>query len=291
MPLPDDGEEFHYPSNTVVTRIFHYLQQVVGRYTSAKSVTPWHDDPWINAVAEMISQLKDKAESSLNFEIDKVILSFPTYLVNARDQYIGHFRAACQLAGVQEFGRSGIAARSVVQLYGIRGDGSDEEASGERPGPEVNNVLFISYSSAGLEPSLLTGEFGVLFPNEAFPERLDLGANSALRKTNAFLYWKDVRGTIRRIIEPLTPDQIERLVLIGDRATDPEFLQVLAKVFEFNSMVKPKTYQMSPDEHLFAAARGAAAIARVGLSTNWKACIPSDACLRNPDNPYEFREL
>ena len=69
-------------------------------------------------------------------------------------------------------------------------------------------------------------------------------------------------------MEPLTPDQIERLVLLGDQATDSEFQQVLAEVFESNSMVKPETYQMSADEHLFAAASGAATIGRVGLSRN-----------------------
>ena len=96
--FPDDGGEFHHPYERLVSMSFHYLQQVIGRYTLTKLSLPRDDDPWVKPVSEMISHLIEKTESSLDFKIEKVILSFPTYLVNMRDQYIGRFRAACRLA-------------------------------------------------------------------------------------------------------------------------------------------------------------------------------------------------
>ncbi|MCJ1472718.1 hypothetical protein MMC13_001367 [Lambiella insularis] len=285
--------------DTPMVQFMKSLWQTVAKYTSVtqkktKENDLWaqaKEDPWTIAVAGMIRQLKDTTEANLGIDVTKVILSYPTYLVKVNNEFIGNFRAACQLVGVQEFRASAIASLRVVELYGIRATGSDEEANGERPGPEVENALVISYSDAGLEGSLLTGEAGVLFPHQAESERFDLGAGSGLRTTNASAYWGALEEYVRKSISPLAPNQVARLVLLGDRATDPMFLRSLARLFTSNSLTKTEAYEWPAEEHLFAAARGAAAVARVGLQSNWEYCIPLDYCARNPEETDHAREL
>lgn len=99
-------------------------------------------------------------------------------------------------------------------------------------------------------------------------------------------YYKNVGRAIEQLITEQRDGKMyldkdwDELVLLGDRANQTEFLDAVKEVFAIRGSgdERPKIRSLDPDEQVFAAARGAAAMARKGLDTAFYDCEPNPAC-------------
>ncbi|KAF8244373.1 hypothetical protein K440DRAFT_666494 [Wilcoxina mikolae CBS 423.85] len=225
-----------------------------------------YTSPWVLAVAEMISSLAAGA----NPTYPQVVLSLPNLLADTRHIYFDHFRFAWKHAGVQEFNaHSDRSIRSALKHYQME-DCYDED------GPaceKIKTLLSIDYSGASLRVTLLTEYLGMLYP-KTIAEYPDFGASSSLRLRDADRYWAQVE----ELIKGNTTDAIDYLILLGDRATDADFLGVVRKIFRRNGNIKTEDYVREAEEHVFAPARGVASAARFGMMTGFDACMVPDYC-------------
>ena len=177
-------------------------------------------------------------------------------------------------------------SRAALEYYGIRDcfdDIPDDYCYGSSE-EKINTVLAITYSGASLGVTSLTRWLGSLYPNRV-SENFDHGAESVLRAGNPHQYWKDVKSFIEEGIEN---EKIDYLMMLGSHAMDPDLLRVIKEVFEARGNMKPWMRYLAqlrdPDEHLFAAARGAAETARVGMVNGFDACWVPDVCEQSDGN-------
>jgi hypothetical protein len=265
------------------------------------------NDSCIVAVSEMMIRLWSAVDSRhLTTQKPTVYLSTPNFLANSRVQYEDIFRLSAERAGLLTFGAQRmIAARSAMEdMYGIRNchsiiidefqsipDTGCEFHNGER----VTNVLLIDHSNQSLGLALVPREYGMFFPDlMRVAELPDLGAGCALRSQDPERYWPRVEDLISEY-SSVSGHNIDRLLLVGDGATDPDFLAVVNKTFQSSKTVRAKDYLRQPADHVFASARSAARQARIGMMTGFELCIWPPHCPKGegklpPEMEYTFAE-
>lgn len=247
------------------------------------------NDPWVLAVAEMIKSLKTAVESRHPLTYNTVFLSLPNLVVNTGSNYEDRFRLSARHVGLSTVGGHHVLAAhaAMKEYYGIFHcpdipideihsvpDIECEKHNGER----ITNVLSIDYSGQSLGLILLPREDGFFFPDRSrLVERADLGAESSLRSQEPETYWARVKELVVEYSH-FPGHDVDRLLLVGDRVSDSDFLAVVKDVFQSNEKVKVVDYLREPADHLFASARFAAREARVGMMTGFDACIWPDWC-------------
>ncbi|KAI9709872.1 MAG: hypothetical protein M1812_007580 [Candelaria pacifica] len=265
---------------TIFQRLYYYLKDQV-QYTITNQ-TSEDDDEWVIAVARMIAELRTRTEAHETLApINYVKLSIPTSLANVREIYSDRLTRACRRAGVKELKHHGnmLAAKAVLDLYDISGHDSDEDEPDQTSRiTRVSNVFALDYSRTSFGVALLTNYLGLLHPEQGGNQYFSLGANSPLRHHNEYKYWMDIKAIIEESIKPLLAEEIDYLVLLGESAAHPAFLQMIKEVFHINPNVNPSDYAKSTEEHLYVAARGVARIARYGMRYGFEACIMPDHC-------------
>ena len=114
-----------------------------------------------------------------------------------------------------------------------------------------------------------------------FGENFNHGANSSLRSMNAAKYWEEVDGLMEEAIED---KHVDHLMILGSHATDADLLKAISETLKTRGNGKAwEEYFVRPgtaEEYLFAAARGAAQIARYGMIDGFDACIVPETCER-----------
>jgi hypothetical protein len=136
----------------------------------------------------------------------------------------------------------------------------------------------IEYSQESLELLLMPREDGMFYPDLIrLVERTDLGANCTLRSQSPETYWATVKNVFAEFSH-IDSHDIDRLLLVGDKATDPEFLAITIGVFKSNRKLRPEEFIRNPADHLFASARWAAKEARNGMMGGYAGCFPSPSC-------------
>ena len=79
------------------------------------------------------------------------------------------------------------------------------------------------------------------------------------------------------------------IALHGTQATRLELLEIVRDVFRENDNIRPEDYLRSTDEHIYAAARGVARIAKQDMWDDFIYCIPLDHCSISEHMPSGLR--
>jgi hypothetical protein len=119
----------------------------------------------------------------------------------------------------------------------------------------------------------LSREDGMFFPNRFRRAEIpELGSEACLRSQDPDMYWKQVNELI--VEYSSFPGQvINRVVLLGDRAAEPDFLTIVEKAFSANGQVKKKDYLQKQSDYIFGPARHASRQAIFGMITGFAVCI------------------
>ena len=91
-------------------------------------------------------------------------------------------------------------------------------------------------------------------------------------------YWRKVEVTIEGLVRVQQP-RVGELVLLGSRAHDRGFLDIIQRVFDGF----PGISKRPAADHVFAPARGAAYFARMGMEDSLLKCLPNPWCPRPLD--------
>ncbi len=154
-------------------------------------------------------------------------------------------------------------------------------------------VLAIDYSRAALTTTLLVEE-AALFDVQRVIRNASLGANDHSRMSVAPPdYWESIRAQLRyvtrmAISDPyvVLPVTISQLVLLGDRATDPQLADAIKNVM--GSSVLQTAPPLGSDADavgpVFAAALGEAALSKFKLDLGEGDCEP--ACIEDGECHY-----
>ncbi|QKX60477.1 uncharacterized protein TRUGW13939_07622 [Talaromyces rugulosus] len=249
-------------------------------------------DNSVKAIATMLSDIKSGAMDVLDppLKYNHVLLSWPDF--EYEFAHADRIHLASSLAGLNDFhGHGSIASRFALAQEGVSKACYDPEKDMDDtlcdPSlPNLPTILVVSYSTASLSLTLHTRLWGDM----PWPERLmdspALGASfaNATSQGDPTEYWIKVRESIASVIGNATIDYI---LLLGSHARDPELLGAIKGVLDRCGNIGPSIvdrymeYRSSPDDEtsaLFAAARGAAVNARIGMETGWKACDEPPWC-------------
>lgn len=263
---------------TLFPSLLTKLQNMLGFATENLPPAPPKDEAEIRAIEGLVRQLKTESETLIGKPINHTILSLPSYFPLTRPD-IARFVEANRRVGIRPLQRW--VTRPATTL---------------RPSYDINNCtdhwnpymcdqtdfqhVVVSYDKAALTISFSSTSWQDFERYEMF---LDLGADSKLRREAPETYWEEVTSKLREFVDQDTVKSLSCLSLHGESVTDPQFLQVMKETFDPNDALKAESYIHAPEEHLFAAAHGAAILARGGMEDGWVACIVPDHCPKPKD--------
>ncbi|KAF2420214.1 hypothetical protein EJ08DRAFT_683428 [Tothia fuscella] len=237
-------------------------------------------DPIVGALSDMISSLMRTVRADHLAATEFVSVSRPDFDWYP-EMHHGRFTLATHNAGFRNFASYHDLLSSIAALwsFGLL-DCEDELCEGEP------RILVLHYSNSTLATTSMNSG------NEHYPCRawnhIDLGASGALRMNDPNKYWMKVKQAIRDALapvcdgegrEPSNPAHVDQVVVIGERAPEPEFLRALQDIHG----AMPRVHSTSKSDHVFAAARGAAAQARLGMVDGFNGCIPNGWCAEFPE--------
>lgn len=241
-------------------------------------------DEWVYAVATMLSNVKSVVMDSMNppLQYNHVLLAWPDFEADTGHIYKGRFSLACHLAGLKELPRSNVAS-----FYALQSKLVDEN---------LPAMLVISYNAASLGITLNWNDPDTF----AFPEQLvestQHGAESALLDIDPARYWEEVKVLLKRVIGA---GPLECLLLLGSHASDPSLLQAIKDVIERRQGSGPSIPQCGipsrsqgtedEDNPVFAVARRASEVAKVGMETGFFRCMEPDAVTMSNEQVQDRR--
>jgi hypothetical protein len=246
----------------------------------------------------MIRSLHAAVDATYPLTYNTIWLSLPNFLMNTTFIYDGRFRLSVYHAGLSTFGsRKSFAGHAAMhEFYGISHcfdipvnliESIPNPACEYHIGERVLNVLLIEYSRENLELLLMPREDRFFYHTSSrLVESTDLGATCVLRSQSPETYWDTVKKLVTKFSH-IDDHDIDRLLLVGDNATDPEFLAIIADVFKSNNKLRLEEFVRNPADHLFASARWTAKEARRGMMGLYAGCIPSPWCPVGEEDPWK----
>lgn len=266
------------------------LQQVRRSISILRPKQRRSTDPWIIAITEMLSDLKNLAlavQPSIVHNL--VILSYPDFEAGTNHIYKDRFLIACDQAGLEQLSNiSKVISQAALEYYNIvncEDDTLDPLCRGSSD-EQISTVLTVTYNEASLGTTLLNRWLGMLILDRV-GENFNHGASSLLRSEDEVRYWEEVEGFIEEAIED---SHVDHLMILGSHATDINLLNVISKVLERcgsgKSWGKYSIRSGTAEEYLFAAARGDAQIARRGMISGFDACLVPETC-KQPEPEQE----
>ncbi len=279
-------------------RSFPSLIQKFGLFAASlsqsrfSSLKPSNNPPWITGIAELLTQVKavlDTVDPPLRYNF--VTLSWPDFEADTGHIYKDGFKVACQLAGLEEhYSVSQIASRLALRELGVEDDYDTDDHVKDAFGGSASNdprggdlrILSITYTRASLGITMLSRRHGMIWPTHV-SENYNHGFDASLIHKNPTIYWSDVEKYIENAIGT---ERIGNLIILGSHATDPQLLQLLTEIFGrkgSQNLIHQQEVERQPDyatRSLFAAARRAAKVARLGMMTGFDACLVPDECPR-----------
>jgi hypothetical protein len=244
----------------------------------------------------MLSSLKYTIATTHGLSYPHIILSLPDFEVDRVHTHESRLESAVLHAGLEQLHSPTLASRSALAFYGIGAYYPGSESESCLKGDErIGVVLVISYNEASFGVTLLTRWldgplWGTLWPRRV-SEELELGSRSARRRKDED-YWDAVRDVIEDFVE--AGETVDRVMFLGSDARDKKLRDIVRDVVERHTpgdelkiLGVDADADDGSDETLFAAARGAAMVARLGMVDGFDACIVPDRCERE----LEEREL
>jgi hypothetical protein len=187
--------------------------------------------------------------------------------------YRSRFSLAIARAGIGDFGLYygyQVSSRNALRSLGLM-NCPDYLCEGRPP------ILVLLYTNTTLASTLMTS--GNLYFPCRIRYHLKLGAESERHKQDPVGYWKRAKSVImegllgqcdyQALLEHVS---IGRIVVLGERGNDKDFLTTLQDVYGGFPRI------LQDNEHIFAAARNAADDAREGMIDDFTLCLPNQRC-------------
>lgn len=241
------------------------------------------EEPEVHTIKTMVIALKSATEACLGTALNTTVLSAP---ITFRGHNRGQLRSAISGTGFQLplVGISDTHSLSSV-AYGI-GSCSPHTTPYKCDWEAIDSetVLAVEYSKATLSLTLLAQDRGVEVDLRK-KQDVELGAGAKARIHDEASYWTNVREMISEVIKlPIlasspdfnAKDEISQLILIGDSVTDDRFLQVLVEALGGQALLTSLKTREEIINPVFAAARGAAIIAKSWIEEAEKCLIPRE---------------
>jgi hypothetical protein len=248
-------------------------------YISPPPANPLLDtDHNLQTLIHSLTHLKSLSEAKLRTSINEVSISFPSIADLLGQSFAGYIRQSFREAGfLVPMDNDGIVVEHIALSRSI-----------EIMGP----MLGMEYSDAALCLSLQ-------LPNaeqQEYPclERVGVwtGLGSGGENTNTTGLAARLRVQVEDFLASLHPayKPVTQLLVSGSASSSNLLLQIIADIFPD---IDKDSYQCgSPDDYIFAAARGAATRAREGMFYGGDFCMPDPSCELAEGHPWkQSREL
>ena len=232
-------------------------------------------------ITDMMKTLFQITNDSIPMKYNKVFLAVPEFatMSNIFAEQIPLLLRQAGLEGFRGHRHWRQSQAVLLDLYGLDNCfGIPIDAYREIPDLEcekynnrsIQSVLFVAVDGVSLTLRSLIREDGMFYP--------DLGeTDQQWNNDKDDGYFERVDRALRGFVET-QKIEFDLLLLSGTNATAPELQNILTKIFEDNSKIRPEEYLRTEVEHIFAAARGAAKVARGGMCDDFDACMPNPWC-------------
>lgn len=247
----------------------------------------------------MMIDLKIQIESIHKLSYPLVFLSIPDMFVKSRRFADERFEKAAQAAGFEPFRGGQGSSRSALDYYKIE-DCDEDYVDPSSPYSclpsvgRIDDVLTISFAGTNLGFTLHSRwnkshrvMDGVVWPEKQEVD-FELVFHSDLRIEDPQMFWEKIQKTIELVIGN---HKLDRVILLGDFAKEVEFRRTVRDTlhnlghYTASKEISVPGTAMDFDESLYAAARGAANVARRGMIHGFVACIIPDWCERVEEIP------
>ncbi len=236
------------------------------------------------AVADMMAKLFQSTKESIALKHNRVFLAVPDFVTTTKPSLSRPTKPLLRQAQLETFGmhyqRQSQAALShlygLENCFGIPIDDNTEVPDTECEeynGRWIQSVLFVAVDGVSLTLRSMLREDGMFYADISAAELL--WKHDEVEDDTAFFAWVD--RELRKFVE--TQDVIfDLLLLSGTKSTATEFQGIIQDIMKNNHNLRSEEYLWNEQDHAFAAARGAATSARVGMCNDFDACLPNSWC-------------
>jgi hypothetical protein len=228
----------------------------------------------------MMRILYYKANESVPLTNNKVFLAVPDFENTTSYEITRPVRPLLQSAGLDGFSYQRQSQLSLLHLYNLENcfdiwldlltEVPDEECE-KYLGRRIQSVFSIHLDGSSLNLRSMVRDDG-MFSHKLGSVQL-LWIDEDVRQEN-ITYW----DWLERALHEFLHDHdvvFDLLLLSGTQATAPNFQQIIRDILKDNKKIVSQDYLRGTNDHVFAAARGAAELARVGMCTDYNACLPN----------------
>ncbi|KAF2101791.1 hypothetical protein NA57DRAFT_53738 [Rhizodiscina lignyota] len=239
---------------------------------------------------DMVTSLTQKAKFAYPDTADFVFFGTPDTL-RIDTSIVPRLRLACRLAGFEEWGRNvGSSMLAVSDYFQFAHESNEDDFSLQKQA----RALVIQHTQAALSLAIITtddGKVHELSKTASYVKPPNDPSNPTDRKKFAQNAPNAIREFLKKDNEKKQNFDLEfdDVFLLGDQASQPEFIEAIEKVFhsEESNKKKSRIRTLDTKESTFASARGAARLARFGLLNAFNGCVPNDGCPSPPEDESE----
>ncbi|KAJ9657133.1 hypothetical protein H2198_004491 [Neophaeococcomyces mojaviensis] len=207
----------------------------------------------------MVRTLWQKVDASIQLQHKKVFVSVPDFAVT-NDSLAQQIRPLLEAAGLQAVRFWPLCKTSLMYLYNLEDCVDEGPACENYRGRPTDSVLSIHLDQWSMSLRSMIREDGMFYPG--------LG--------NTKLIWREAGTKLDDEIKKFTNTTVDLVLLSGPEAS--QLYKIVEQLFKDNANIVPEDYVRSAEDHTFAAARGAARLARDGMCNDFTVCIPNAWC-------------
>ena len=241
-------------------------------------------DDILKPIVGIMMTLFRYTKESIPLEHNKIFLAVPDFVTTTTRSLSLQIQPLLREAGLESFGKhyrrqSQAALLNLYDLedcHGIPVDENTEVPDKEcevYDGRSIQSALFAAVDGTSLTLRSLMRDDGMFYADRGAAELL--WKDEEIEDEAGYFAWVD-RG-LRKFLETQHV-AFDLLVLSGTKATASELQDIIQDVLKDNDNIRPEDYLRSEQDHAFAAARGAAALARMGMCNDFDACLPNLWC-------------
>jgi hypothetical protein len=233
-------------------------------------------------IAEMMSTLFPEANKSVPLSNNLVFLAIPDFENSTSDTFTRPIRQLLQLAGLDRLSFQRQSQLSLLHIYNLDNcfgiwldpvtEVPDEECE-KYKGRHIQSVLSIHLDRSSLNLRSMIRDDGI-FPHMPGSVKFFWADEDTKANTTD---WDWVGHAIERFLHDHDL-MFDLLLLSGAHVKASNFQQIIRDRFKDNEKIVAQDYLRRSKDHLFAASRGAAQLARVRLCMGDDACMPNSWC-------------
>ncbi|KAK5188877.1 hypothetical protein LTR72_010986 [Exophiala xenobiotica] len=233
-------------------------------------------------IAEMMSTIFSEANKSVPLSNNLVFLAIPDFENSTSDTFTRPIRQLLQLAGLDRLSFQRQSQLSLLHIYDLDNcfgiwldpvtEVPDEECE-KYKGRHIQSVLSVHLDRCSLNLRSMIRDDGI-FPHMPGSVKF-LWADEDAKANTTDWDWEG------HALEDFLHDHdliFDLLLLSGAHVKASNFQQIIRDRFKDNERIVAQDYLRGSKDHLFAASRGAAQLARVRLCMGDDACMPNSWC-------------